>query len=78
MSVNASRLKAVENITSRIAPVVNKTESLEDIWAVDVFNLEKMEKVLSKEAFESIKKTTQTNATLEAEVAEEVASAMKD
>ena len=39
MSVNASRLKAVENITSRIAPVVNKTESLEDIWAIDVFNL---------------------------------------
>ena len=37
-----------------------------------------MEKVLSKEAFESVKKTTQTNAALEAEVAEEVASAMKD
>ena len=78
MNGNASRLKAVENITSRLATVVKKTESLDDIWATDVFNLAKMERVLSKSAFASIKNTIQTNAALDAEVAEEVAIAMKE
>lgn len=78
MNGNTSRLQAVENITSRLATVVKKTESLDDIWATDVFNLAKMERALSKKAFKSIKKTIQTNAALDAEVAEEVAAAMKD
>jgi len=78
MSLNTSRLQAVENITSRTGPVLKKTESLDDIWAVDVFNLAKMESVLSKGAFDSIKKTIQTNDALSPEVAEEVATAMKD
>ncbi|MBE9564800.1 MAG: glutamine synthetase III, partial [Proteobacteria bacterium] len=51
---------------------------LDDIWAVDVFNLEKMEKVLSKNAFENIKSTIQTNDALDAETAEEIATAMKE
>ena len=78
MNVNASRLQAVENITSRLAPVVKKTESLDDIWAIDVFNLSKMESVLSINAFESIKETIQSNKALDPEIAEEVAAAMKD
>jgi len=78
MNANASRQQAVEDITSRLAPVVKKTESLDDIWAIDVFNLSKMENVLSKSAFESIKKTIQTNEALDPEVAEEVAVAMKE
>ncbi|MBE9564986.1 MAG: hypothetical protein IMF17_07045, partial [Proteobacteria bacterium] len=48
MNGNASRLQAVESITNRGPATVDQTESLDDIWAVDVFNLEKMEKVLSK------------------------------
>jgi len=78
MNANTSRVQAVEDITSRLATVVKKTESLDDIWAIDVFNLAKMESVLSKTAFESIKKTIQTNQALDPEVAEEVATAMKD
>ena len=78
MNANASRQQAVENITSRLAPVVKKTESLDDIWAIDVFNLSKMESVLSKSAFESIKETIQSNEALDPEIAEEVAVAMKD
>jgi glutamine synthetase len=64
MSGNTSRLQAVETITSRLPAAVEKTESLEDIWAIDVFNLEKMEKALSKGAFECIKKTIQTGEAL--------------
>ena len=78
MNGNASRLKAVENITKQAPHSVMKTELLDDIWATDVFNLAKMESVLSKEAFASIKKTIQTGDTLELDTAEEIAAAMKD
>lgn len=78
MNGNASRLTAVDSITSRAPTSVDKTESLDDIWAIDVFNLAKMEKALSKGAFESIKKTIQTGDPLELETAEEIAAAMKE
>lgn len=78
MNGNASRLKAVENITKQEAKSVDKTESLDSIWATDVFNLAKMESTLSKGAFASIKNTIQTGGTLELDTAEEVAVAMKD
>ncbi len=78
MNGNASRAKAVEDITSRLPTAVKQTESLDDIWAIDVFNLAKMEKALSKAAFASIKKTIQTGEALDADTAEEIASAMKD
>ena len=78
MSGNVSRIKAVEDITNRLGTVVTKTESLDDIWAIDVFNLAKMESVLSKNAFDSIKKTIHTSTALDPEIAEEVASAMKE
>jgi len=78
MNGNASRVQAVENIASRLETIVKKTESLDDIWAIDVFNLAKMESVLSKSAFDSIKKTMQTSSALDPETAEEVASAMKE
>ena len=78
MNGNASRLKAVENITKQEAKSVEKTESLDSIWATDVFNLEKMESTLSKGAFANIKKTIQTGEALDLDTAEEIAAAMKD
>ncbi len=78
MSGNISRLKAVENITTQEKASVEKTELLDNIWATDVFNLAKMEKALSKKAFESIKKTIQTGEALELDTAEEIATAMKE
>ena len=78
MHGNTSRLQAVESITSRLPSAVDKTESLDDIWAVDVFNLAKMEKVLSRNAFDSIKKTILTGESLDLESAEEIATAMKE
>ena len=78
MNGNASRLKAVENINKQAPTAVEKTELLDDIWATDVFNLAKMEKTLSKDAFASIKKTIQTGTVLELDTAEEIAAAMKD
>ncbi len=71
-------MKAVDSITSRLPTAVEKTESLEDIWAIDVFNLAKMETALSKDAFESIKKTIKTGEVLSEDIADEVATAMKE
>lgn len=78
MSGNASRLQAVDSITNRFPTEVYQTESLEDIWAIDVFNLEKMEKALSQDAFDSIKNTIQTGGALDLATADEVAAAMKE
>lgn len=78
MNGHTSRTQAVESITNRRPASLGKTESLDTIWAVDVFNLAKMEKALSKSTFASIKKTIQTGDTLPTEIADEVAEAMKN
>jgi len=43
MNGNASRVQAVELITNREPATVEMTMPLDEIWAIDVFNLEKME-----------------------------------
>ncbi|HHJ19822.1 MAG TPA: glutamine synthetase type III, partial [Gammaproteobacteria bacterium] len=78
MSGNEARLQATHQITNR-EPMPPKTpESLDSIWATDVFNLSKMQATLPKAVFKSLKKTIQTGQELDAEVADVVASAMKD
>ena len=78
MSGNQTRLQAIEQITNRAPTLVSKPEPLSKIWATDVFNLQKMEEALSKNAFKAIKKTVQTGTALDAATADVVAAAMKD
>jgi glutamine synthetase len=78
MSGNASRLQAIQAITNRVPVPVSKTEPLGDIWAVDVFNLTRLEWALSKSAFKAIKKTVETGEPLEPATADVVAAAMKE
>ncbi|WP_372881772.1 glutamine synthetase III [Psychromonas sp.] len=78
MSGNQTRLKAIEQIVNRAPKSVNTPEPLSKIWATDVFNLQKMEEALSKNAFKAIKKTVQTGEPLSAATADIVAAAMKD
>ncbi|MFT6985248.1 MAG: glutamine synthetase [Psychromonas sp.] len=78
MSGNQTRLQAIEQITNRAPTLVSTTEPLSKIWAEDVFNLQKMEEALSKNAFKAIKKTVQTGSALDAATADVVAAAMKD
>ncbi|MGB5439083.1 MAG: glutamine synthetase III [Gammaproteobacteria bacterium] len=54
-----------------------KSKALEEIWASDVFTLAKMEDALSKTAFKAMKKTMETGTALDADVADDVAAAMK-
>jgi len=77
MSRNESRAHAVFEITTGAPVTTRKPESLEDIWASDVFTMIKMEDALSKSAFKAMKKTIETGVPLDLEVADDVAAAMK-
>ncbi|MDA7745806.1 glutamine synthetase III [Psychromonas sp.] len=78
MSGNQVRLQAIEQITNRAPKKVAQTEPLKQIWAQDVFNLQRMSEALSKNAFKAIKQTVQSGAVLDKATADIVASAMKD
>ncbi|MAT93618.1 MAG: glutamine synthetase type III [Halioglobus sp.] len=78
MSANPGRQTAIQNITNRPPQDVSPTDFLGKIWAEDVFNLERMEWALSKNAFKAIKKTVQTGEPLDAATANVVAAAMKE
>jgi len=78
MSGNQTRLQAIDVITNRQPTAVKEPKALGKIWAEDVFNLQKMEEALSKNAFKAIKKTVQTGKALDSATADVVAAAMKD
>lgn len=77
MSRNEARAQAIFEITTGEPFAAAKPQKLEDIWASDVFTLVKMEDALSKSAFRAMKKTMETGAALDADVADDVAAAMK-
>ncbi len=78
MSGNESRLQAIYQITNREDTPTEKPKKLKKIWATDVFNLAKMEELLSKKAFKGMKKTIATGEALDPAIADVVAAAMKD
>ena len=78
MSGNQTRLQAIDQITNRAPKSCKMTDPLKQIWATDVFNLQKMEDALSKKAFKAIKKTIESGVVLDASTADIVAAAMKD
>jgi glutamine synthetase len=53
MSGNMSRVQAIQLIASREPKPAKAPKKLEEMWAVDVFNLEKMQKSLPGNVFES-------------------------
>ncbi|MGB5633181.1 MAG: glutamine synthetase III, partial [Waterburya sp.] len=72
------RTQAIYQITEREAISVKPPETLEDMWATDVFSLNKMQACLPKAIFKSLKKTILSDAKLDPSMADIVASAMKD
>ena len=78
MSGNYARLEAVQQITNGKKYKTSKPEHLKDIWAIDVFNLDKMENSLSRKAFKAVKKTIKTGQALDKPSADAVAAAMKE
>lgn len=77
MTANEVRNVAITEVLNRPAADVSKTQSLSEIWATDVFDLDTMEEKLSKNAFKAVKKTVQTGAELDKATADIVAAAMK-
>jgi glutamine synthetase len=78
MTGNTARVQAVQNITNRKPMPAKAPESLNSLWASDVFTLSKMKESLPKEVFKSLKKTIEASAELDVSVADVVALAMKD
>jgi len=78
MTGYAARVKAVQTITNRRPIAVKPPAPLSSLWASDVFTLSKMKESLPKEIYRSLKKTIETNATLDVSVADVVALTMKD
>lgn len=78
MSGNEARVQAVHQITNRVLMPPKPPESLEKIWAENVFNLSKMQASLPKAVFKSIKNTIVTGEKIDPSVADAVATAMRD
>ncbi|MGB7416712.1 MAG: glutamine synthetase III [Thermosynechococcaceae cyanobacterium] len=72
------RAQAVYQVTHRDPIAVKPPESLENLWATDVFSLSKMQACLPKSVFKSLKETIVSDAKLDPGIADVVASAMKD
>jgi glutamine synthetase len=78
MSGNAVRAEAIRQILSRPAMPPKAPARLDEIWAENVFDLNKMQASLPKAVFKSIKKTMTAGAMLDPAIADTVATAMRD
>jgi glutamine synthetase len=72
------RLKAIELILDRPAVAVEPSAELHELWARDVFSLDKMKSALPKVVFKSLQRTVTEGGKLDTSVADVVAQAMKD
>ncbi len=78
MSGNQARVQAVHQITNRELMPPKTPASLDEIWGANVFSLNKMKASLPKSVFKSIKNTIVTGEKLDPQVADAVATAMRD
>ena len=72
------RLQAIETILTRPATAVEPSAQLEDLWATDVFSLDKMKSALPKAVFKSLQRTITEGGKLDTSAADVVAQAMKE
>jgi glutamine synthetase len=75
---SSARLGAITTIVERSPVAVEQPESLEALWASDVFSLSEMKSALPKAVFKSLQRTITTGGKLDTSVADVVAQAMKD
>ena len=72
------RLQALEKILSRPTAPTAPIQTLDELWASDVFTLDKMKAALPKEIFKSVQRTIKEGSKLDVSVANVVAQAMKE
>ena len=75
---SAERFAALQAIQRRRPVAVKPPSALQDIWASDVFSLERMKEALPRGVFKSIQRTIREGGPLDPSVADVVANAMKD
>jgi glutamine synthetase len=72
------RVQAIQEIAKKTLRPPTPVETLESLWASDVYTLAKMKEHLPKEVFKSLKATIESGAPLDIKVADVVAAAMKE
>jgi glutamine synthetase len=73
------RFKAVEEQFRRTSvPVEGATVKISEYYGINVFDLERMQRYLSKEAYKSVLFAVETGNRIDRKVADQVASGMKD
>lgn len=73
------RFKALQELFSRQAmPVEYPSYRASDYFGVNVFNMSKMKKYISKEAYKSVEKAMQEGTGIDRKVADQVAAGMKE
>ncbi len=72
------RFAALQTIQRRKPAAVQPASALSEIWASDVFTLDKMKEALPRSVFKSIQKTIREGGKLDPSVADSVAMAMKE
>ncbi|MFN6134531.1 MAG: glutamine synthetase III [Synechococcaceae cyanobacterium] len=73
-----ARLQAYQHIQARTAVATPPLEPLEELWASDVFTLDRMKSALPKAVFKSIQRSIKEGSKLDTSVSDTVAQAMKD
>lgn len=72
-----TRNKALNEILTRIPLQINTPDKNSDYYGSHVFNLHTMERYVPKDVFENIKKSIDECSSLDINIADSVASAMK-
>ncbi|MFM8258640.1 MAG: glutamine synthetase III [Vulcanococcus sp.] len=75
---SAERFAALQTIQRRRPVAVQPPSALQDLWASDVFSLERMKEALPRGVYKSIQRTIREGGALDPTVADVVANAMKD
>jgi glutamine synthetase len=73
-----ARLQAYQLIQARAAVATPPLEPLEELWASDVFTLDRMKSALPKAVFKSIQRSIKEGSKLDTSISDTVAQAMKD
>jgi glutamine synthetase len=72
------RLAALQVIQERKPVATPPLQTLDELWASDVFTLDKMKAALPKDVFKSVQRTVREGSKLDVSVANVVAQAMKE
>jgi len=79
IKMSVIRFKSLEALNQRPVPeIIFPSEKISDYFGSDVFDLSKMQKYLSKEAYNNVLNSVETGAKINRKTADQIASGMKE